>query len=152
MHKWTCNLYYIMFVYGLCSVIFPLQAISVLTSRVTCVNLVCLIILGTRRSILNTTCCHPHQARAFFPPLQEWWNCAMYGHTLHHQKHIYISHIYMCVFTHVGANISLLNKCTQKGSQKGSSPSTSAKYKRQIQKMGKHHGFLAWNWLTPRWA
>lgn len=57
-------------------------------------------------------------------------------HTVHHQKHIYISHIYMCVFTHVGANGSLLNKCTQKGSQKGSSPdlcSTSGKYKRQIE-------------------
>lgn len=42
----------------------------------------------------------------------------------------------MCVFTHVGANGSLLNKCTQKGSQKGSSPdlcSTSGKYKRQIE-------------------
>ncbi len=57
----------------------------------------------------------------------------MYGHTLHHQKHIYISHIYMCVFTHVGANSFLWNKCTQTGSQRGSSPdlcSTSGKCKR----------------------
>lgn len=123
-----------MFVYGLCSVIFPLQTISVLTSCVTRVNLVCLIILGTRTSILNTTCCYPYQARAFFFHLSR--SSEMYGHTLHHQKHIYISHIYMCVFTHVGANGSLLNKCTQKASQKGSSPdlcSTSGKYKRQIE-------------------